>query len=253
MRIVRFWDGNKVSYGSLEDDIVWPIEGNLYGNYSLSNKSMNLNEVQLLAPCEPTKVICIGLNYHDHAKEMNLPIPKEPIVFLKPPSAITGPGTNIVYPAQCTRLDYEAELAIVMGSVTKNIEPEDAMDNVLGYTCSNDVTARNLQPKDGQWAMAKSFDTFCPIGPYIATDVSASDLNIKLMLNGEVKQNSNASQMIFSVSFLISYLSKIMTIFPGDVILTGTPSGIGPMEPGDVVTVEIENIGKLTNVAVIIK
>jgi len=250
MRIVRFWDGNKVSYGSLEDDIVWSIEGNLYGNYSLSNKSLNLNEVQLLAPCEPTKVICIGLNYHDHAKEMNLPIPKEPIIFLKPPSSITGPGTNIVYPSQCTRLDYEAELAIVMGSVTKNIEPEDAMDNVLGYTCSNDVTARNLQPKDGQWAMAKSFDTFCPIGPYIATDVSASDLNIKLMLNGEVKQNSNASQMIFSVPFLVSYLSKIMTIFPGDVILTGTPPGVGPMEPGDVVTIEIENIGKLTNVVV---
>ena len=249
MRIVRFWDGNKVSYGSLEDDIVWPIEGDLYGRYSLNSKSITLNKVQLLAPCEPTKVICIGLNYHDHAKEMDLPIPKEPIIFLKPPSSVTGPGTNIVYPSQCTRLDYEAELAVVMGSVTKNIEPEDALDNVLGYTCSNDVTARNLQPKDGQWAMAKSFDTFCPIGPYIATDIS-KDLNIKLMLNGEVKQNSNTSQMIFSVPFLISYLSKVMTIFPGDVILTGTPPGIGSMEPGDTVTIEIENIGKLTNVVV---
>ena len=249
MRIVRFWDGNKVTYGSLENDIVWPIDGDLYGDYSLNSKSEALKDVQLLAPCEPTKVICIGLNYHDHAKEMNLPIPKEPIVFLKPPSSVTGPRTNIVYPRQCTRLDYEAELAIVMGNVTKNIEPEDALDNVLGYTCSNDVTARNLQPKDGQWAMAKSFDTFCPIGPFITTDIS-TDLNIKLMLNGEVKQNSSTSQMIFSVPFLISYLSKIMTIFPGDVILTGTPPGVGPMEPGDTVTVEIENIGKLTNTVV---
>ena len=249
MKIVRFWDGNKVSHGSVENDIIWTIEGDLYGHFTLSNKSLNLNEVQLLAPCEPTKIICIGLNYHDHAKEMNLPIPKEPIVFLKPPSSVTGSGTNIVYPPQCTRMDYEAELAIVMGSVTKNIEPEDALDNVLGYTCANDVTARNLQPKDGQWAVAKSFDTFCPIGPYIATDIS-TDLNIKLILNGEVKQNSSTSQMIFSIPFLISYLSKVMTIFPGDVILTGTPPGVGHMESGDTVTVEIENIGKLTNVIV---
>jgi len=248
MKIIRFWDGNKVSYGSLENDMVRSIEGDLYGDYSLSNKSLGLNEVQLLAPCEPTKVICIGLNYYDHAREMNLPIPKEPIVFLKPPSSITGPGTNIIYPHQCTRLDYEAELAIVIGSVTKNIEPEDALDSVLGYTCSNDVTARNLQPKDGQWTVAKSFDTFCPIGPCIATDISADNLNIKLIINGEIKQNSNTSQMIFSIPFLISYLSKIMTIFPGDVIITGTPPGVGPMEPGDAVTVEIENIGKLTNI-----
>jgi len=250
VKIVRFWDGNKVSYGSLENNLIWPIEGDLYGSYSLNNKSLTLNEVQLLAPCEPTKVMCIGLNYKDHAKEMNLPIPNEPIIFLKPPSSVTGPGTNIIYPPQCTRLDYEAELAIIMGRVTKNIEPEDALDNVLGYTCSNDITARNLQPKDGQWAMAKSFDTFCPLGPYIATDISTENLNIKLMVNGEVKQNSNISQMIFSISFLISYLSKIMTIFPGDVILTGTPPGVGPMKSGDTVTVEIENIGELTNIIV---
>ena len=247
MKIVRFWDGNKVSYGSLEDDIVWPIEGDVYGDYSLSSKSLALKEVQLLAPCEPTKIICIGLNYHDHAKEMNLPVPKYPVVFLKPPSSVTGPGTNIIYPKQCTRMDYEAELAIVIGSVTKNIEPEDALDNVLGYTCANDVTARNLQPKDGQWTIAKSFDTFSPIGPYIVTDISPDNLNVKLLLNGEIKQSSNTSQLMFSIPFIISYLSKVMTIFPGDIIITGTPAGVGPMEPGDTVTVEIENIGKLTN------
>lgn len=248
MKIIRFWDGNKVSYGSLENDMVRLIEGDLYSEYTFTNKSLAFNEVQLLAPCEPTKIICIGLNYYDHAKEMNLPIPKEPIVFLKPPSSVTGPGTNIVYPPQCTRLDYEAELAIVIGSVTKNIEPEDALDSILGYTCSNDVTARNLQPKNGQWTVSKSFDTFCPMGPYIVTNISAENLNIKLMINGEIKQNSNTSQMIFSIPFLISYLSKIMTIFPGDVIITGTPPGVGPMEPGDTVTVEIENIGRLTNI-----
>lgn len=247
MKIVRFWDGNKVSYGSLADHKISPISGSIFGNFTISKETIDFNDVQILTPCEPTKVVCIGLNYYDHAKEMNLSVPEEPIVFLKPSSSVTGPDTNIVYPPQCTRMDYEAELAVVMGSVTKNIEAEDALSNVLGYTCSNDVTARNLQPKDGQWTIAKSFDTFCPIGPYIVTDISADNLEIKLIINNEIKQNSNTSQMIFSVPYLISYLSKVMTLFPGDVIITGTPPGVGPMELGDTVTVEIEKIGKLTN------
>ncbi|KUO50495.1 MAG: hypothetical protein APF76_07525 [Desulfitibacter sp. BRH_c19] len=247
MKIVRFWDGNKISYGSLDNHKISPINGNLFGNFTIGKETLEFNEIQLLAPCEPTKIICIGLNYHDHAKEMNLPVPKEPIVFLKPSSSITGPGNNIVYPPQCTSMSYEAELAVVMGSVTKNVEVEDALDNILGYTCSNDVTARNLQPKDGQWTVSKSFDTFCPIGPYIVTDISADNLAIKLIINNEIKQNSNTSQMIFSIPFLVSYLSKIMTLFPGDVIITGTPPGVGPMEPGDTIIVEIEEIGKLNN------
>ncbi|MEW6621611.1 MAG: fumarylacetoacetate hydrolase family protein [Bacillota bacterium] len=247
MKIVRIWDGTKVSYGILDISSVIPIEGNIYGEYQLSKKEYTLSEVQLLVPCEPTKIICIGLNYHDHAKEVSLPIPKEPVVFLKPPSTLTASGSNIVYPVQCNRLDYEAELAIIIGTVVKDIKPTEVMDCVFGYTCANDITARNLQPLDGQWTVAKSFDTFCPIGPYIETEISPDSLDIKLWLNGNIKQNSNTSQMIFDVPYLVSYLSKIMTLFPGDIIITGTPSGVGPMNPGDTVEVEITGLGKLVN------
>ncbi len=248
MKIVRFWDGNNVSYGSYEsDDTIFYFEGDPFSYYEISKKSVMANEVQLLAPCEPSKVICIGLNYKDHAIEMSLPIPKEPVVFLKAPSAITGPGSNIIYPTLCTKMSYEAELAIVIGNIAKDIEPHEAKEKILGYTCSNDITARNLQTKDGQWTISKSFDTFCPLGPFIVTNISPENLNIKLILNGEVKQNSNTSQMIFSPTYLVSYLSKVMTLFPGDVIITGTPSGVGELHPGDRVEVEIEKIGKLIN------
>lgn len=247
MKIVRFWDGDSISYGVLEDEKIAMVKGNIYGSHVVDGTLVDLEDVQLLAPCEPSKIVCIGLNYHDHAKEMSLPVPKEPVVFLKPPSSITGPDTNVIHPPQCKKLDYEAELAVVIGDVTRNVEPEETSEKILGYTCANDVTARDLQPRDGQWTLSKSFDTFCPIGPYIKTDIKVDSLAIKLFLNGQLKQNSNTSEMIFSIPFLISYISKIMTLFPGDIIITGTPSGIGSMEPGDTVTVDIEGIGNLNN------
>ncbi len=247
MKIIRFWDGERVSYGVSETDSVRIIEGDLFGENTIGDRVFDKRHIQILAPCEPSKVICIGLNYHDHAKEVSMEIPTQPVVFLKPSSAVTGTGTSIIYPPQCTRLDYEAELAIVMKDIAQCIEPEEAPAKILGFTCANDITARNLQPMDGQWTLAKSFDTFCPIGPHIETNIDPSNLSIKLYLNGELKQDSNTSQMIFSVDYIISYLSKHMTLFPGDVIITGTSPGISAMKAGDTVEVDIEGIGKLVN------
>ena len=189
-----------------------------------------------MMPFSPSKIICVGLNYYDHAKELGMEIPKSPVLFLKPPTAVIGNGDKIIYPAQTSTLHYEAELAIVI-----------LEDRSLGYTCANDVTARDLQKIDGQWTRAKSFNTFCPLGPKIVSGIDSDNLNIKLYLNGEIKQNSNTSQMIFKPLYLVKFISEIMTLLPGDVILTGTPPGVGPMDRGDEVVVEIEGIGRLTN------
>ena len=189
-----------------------------------------------MMPFSPSKIICVGLNYYDHAKELGMEIPKYPVLFLKPPTAVIGDGDKIIYPAQTSNLHYEAELAIVI-----------LEDRSLGYTCANDVTARDLQKIDGQWTRAKSFNTFCPLGPKIVSGIDSDNLNIKLYLNGEIKQNSNTSQMIFKPLYLVKFISEIMTLLPGDVILTGTPPGVGPMDRGDEVVVEIEGIGRLTN------
>jgi len=177
-----------------------------------------------------------------------LPIPKWPVFFMKPTTTVIGPGANIIYPGYfVTRVDYEAELAVVMKRRAKNVKETEALDYILGYTCANDVTARNLQPKDGQWTIAKSFDTFLPLGPAIVPDVSPDNLDISCLVNGLVKQSSNTRNFIFTVPFLVSYLSKIMTLLPGDVIITGTPSGISPIIPGDQVTVSIKGVGDLIN------
>ena len=186
---------------------------------------------------KPTKIIAVGLNYIDHAKELKMPIPDEPIIFLKPPTAVISHKDKIIYPKVVKQLDYEAELAVVMKD----------KKHILGYTCANDVTARDLQRKDVQWTRSKSFDTFCPLGPRVVKNVDPNNLEIKLYLNGKLKQSSHTSNMIFRVEELVSFISKIMTLCPGDVILTGTPPGVGPMKIGDVVEVEIEGIGKLTN------
>lgn len=206
---------------------------------------------KMLPPVMPSKVVCVGLNYRDHAKELGLDLPNEPLIFLKPGSAVNGHLDNILYPEQSERVDYEAELAVVISGRCSKVSPEDAAGYILGYTCLNDVTARDLQVKDGQWTRAKSFDTFCPIGPCIETEVSdPHNLDIRLVLNGEIKQSSNTSNLIFSVSELISTISHIMTLNEGDVIATGTPSGIGPMNRGDKVCVEIEGIGILENILI---
>ena len=197
----------------------------------------------------PTKIVAIGLNYKKHAKELNLPIPKHPVIFLKPPTAIISNKENIIYPKQSKRVDYEAELAMVIKKKAKDVNQRDAIKYVEGYTCLNDVTARDLQFKDTQWTRAKSFDTFAPIGPRLVKPDKISEQNtrIQLLLNGKIKQNTTTDDMIFSIAYLISYISKIMTLNPGDIITTGTPAGIGPMKKGDTVEVRIDGIGSLKN------
>ncbi len=203
---------------------------------------------RFLAPVQPSKIIAVGLNYRDHAREMGLELPGEPILFMKPATAVIGPFEEIRYPSQSSRVDYEAELAVVIGTTCRNVRASRAKDCILGYTCLNDVTARDLQAKDGQWTRAKSFDTFAPIGPWIATDIEDPHaLSITARLNGEVKQSSNTSNLIFSVFELVEFISSVMTLKPGDVIATGTPSGVGPMLPGDEIAIEIEGIGVLNN------
>jgi len=207
-----------------------------------------LSEVELLSPSSPSKVVAVGLNYKDHAKELGMEMPDEPILFLKPPTSVIGPDQEIKYPAQSKEVDYEAELAIVIGKATKDVSVENTDDFILGYSCANDVTARDLQRKDGQWSRAKSFDTFCPVGPWIETELDPDNLDIKLLLDDEVKQHSKTSQMMFNCRQLVSFISRVMMLSPGDVILTGTPPGVGPMQPNSKVEVEVEGIGKLINV-----
>ena len=195
----------------------------------------------------PSKIVCVGLNYRDHAKEMRVELPAYPIIFLKPPSALIGPGEAIVYPPQTKELHYEGELAVVIKDKIKNIQAAEAAAHILGYTCGNDVTARDLQRLDGQWARAKSFDTFCALGPEVVP-LDPADLAIKTLLNGEVKQSSRTSEMVFRVDYLVAFISQVMTLEPEDVIMTGTPAGIGPMHKGDRIVVEIEGIGRLENI-----
>lgn len=205
-------------------------------------------EFTFLPPVKPTKIIAVGLNYKDHAREFGQPIPDEPLIFLKPPSSIVAHLAPIVYPLQARQVDYEAELAVVIKRKAKNVEEHEAKNYILGFTCANDVTERFYQKKDGQWTRAKGFDTFAPIGPWINPDIRPEDgLKIQSIVNGEVKQDSNTREMIFAPEKLVSFISKIMTLEPGDIIMTGTPSGVGPLKPGDTVEIFIENIGTLKN------
>ena len=198
----------------------------------------------------PTKIVCVGLNYIDHARELNMEVPEEPILFLKPTSSIIYDGENIIIPKQSKRVDYEVELAIVMGKKCKNVKKEDAMDYIKGYTILNDITARDLQKKDGQWTRAKSFDTFCPIGPRIVKDINTESLNIQLKVNNKIKQKSNTKNMIFTVEELVEFISGVMTLYPDDIISTGTPPGVGKLNKGDIIECEIEGIGVLKNFVV---
>lgn len=247
MKLARYSKDGVENFGIVENGMVFPAKGTLFEGLSPAGSPVPLADVKLLAPCKPQKAVCIGLNYRDHANELNLAIPASPVVFIKPSTSVTDPGANIEYPAMSSRVDYEGELVVVIGRKAKNIKEADATDYILGYTCGNDVTARDLQPKDGQWTVAKSFDTFLPFGPWIETDVDPSALKIGAFLNGVRVQSSSTSNLIFPVPFLVSYLSKIMTLEPGDIIMTGTPSGIGPMARGDRIVIEIEGIGSLSN------
>jgi 2-keto-4-pentenoate hydratase/2-oxohepta-3-ene-1,7-dioic acid hydratase in catechol pathway len=198
----------------------------------------------------PSKIIAIGLNYHDHAKELNMPIPKQPLIFMKPPTAVIQNKGTIIYPPQSREVHYEGELAVIINNKTRNISIKNAHNHIAGYTCANDVTARDLQREDGQWTRAKSFDTFCPLGPRIVSNVDPSKLDICTRVNGVERQHSNTKNMIFNVFELVSFISGIMTLLPGDVIISGTPPGVGPIEVGDTVEVEIEGIGILRNTIV---
>jgi len=247
MRLVRFLAQGTPSYGMLNDDIVRELESASFSSLKPLKASHDLANVTLLAPCSPSKIIAVGLNYRDHANELGMPVPDDPIIFLKPSSSVIGPGASIIHPAMSSRVDYEAELGIVIKERTSRVAPAEVRTHILGYTCANDVTARDLQKKDGQWTRAKSFDTFCPVGPWIETDFDPDDVLIESYLNGERKQSSRTSQFIFKIDHLISFISHVMTLEPGDLIITGTPAGIGPMKPGDEIEVRIEGIGSLKN------
>lgn len=247
MKYVRFSYHNTISYGILEENTIKVLEGSPFGEYTITETAIPREKVQLLTPCDFSKAVCIGLNYIDHALEFQLPIPTEPVVFIKPSTSALAHLGTVQYPKQCNRLDYEAELAIVIGKKAKDVEVADVGPYILGYTCANDITARDLQPKQGQWTVAKSFDTFCPFGPFISDEVDPSNLSIESRVNGKTLQKSSTSNLIFGVPFLVSYLSKIMTLLPGDIILTGTPGGISGMHHGDTVEIIIEGLGVLKN------
>lgn len=248
MRLVRFLAQGKPAHGILSGDEVAELGGDFSSLCKMPRAHHAASAVKLLAPCVPSKIVAVGLNYRDHAGELGLSVPDEPILFLKPSTTVIGPGEAIRYPAMSRQVDYEAELGVVIKDRTSRIGPGEARDHILGYTCANDVTARDLQKKDGQWTRAKSFDTFCPAGPWIETELDPGDLLVESYLNGERRQSSRTSQFIFTVDRLVSFISHVMTLEPGDLIITGTPAGIGPMQPGDEVEVRIGGIGSLRNV-----
>jgi 2-keto-4-pentenoate hydratase/2-oxohepta-3-ene-1,7-dioic acid hydratase in catechol pathway len=257
LRIVRFAIRGKTKYGILKDDIIRSLQGSPFARLTIpgnswvfDGQSYELGEVRLLAPCLPSKIVGLGLNYRSHAEETGLPVPRLPLIFLKPSTAVIGPGDAIILPRSSQRVDYEGELAVVMGRKAKDVPLYKANDYVLGYTCLNDVSERHAQREDGQWTRAKGFDTFAPIGPWIETEIEPDNLKIETYLNGAPRQSAYTSELIFGVYDLISFISGVMTLLPGDIIATGTPSGIGPMNPGDVVEVRIDKIGTLRNFVV---
>ena len=248
-RFVRCVINGKTVEGLVEDGTIHPISGGMSGILSREPGSWSLDQAEaFLPPCTPSKVVAVGLNYRDHAREVGLAIPGEPLLFIKPSTSVIGHGEPVRYPAVMTRrVDYEAELGVVIGRRCRNVTPGEALEFVLGYTCANDVTARDLQTKDGQWTRSKSFDTFCPLGPFVVAGIDPSDLEIRMLLNGKVVQHSRTCNFIFPVNVLVSFISNVMTLEPGDVVITGTPAGIGPVNRGDVMQVEIEGIGTLEN------
>lgn len=252
MKFISFSDNeNNICQGIVEGDSIRQIQGNIFDNYSIIEKTHGMENIKILPPCLPTKVVAVGLNYKDHAEEMKKQPPKDPMLFLKPSTTVIGHEDNIVYPKHMSeRVDYEGELAVVICKEAHMVSEERAMEYVFGYTCINDVTARDLQAKDIQFTRGKGFNTFAPIGPFIETEIDPSNLNIASYLNGEKRQDSNTKNLIFKIPKLINFISSVMTLFPGDIIATGTPAGIGPMKPGDIVEVEIERIGKLINTIV---
>ena len=249
MKIVRYRTQDAVSYGVLRGNSIEPILGEPWPSIVPSGAaSVPLNQVKLLAPVRPGKILAVGFNYRDHAREFNKPIPTVPNIFMKPDTSLTAPDAPVILPPLYTRqVEHEAELVVVIGKKARFVPEKEALDYVLGYTCGNDVTARDMQSPTNQWSVCKGFDTFAPIGPWIETDLDASHLDIVMRVNGEIRQTTNTKELIFSVPYLISYLSGCMTLNPGDILFTGTTSGVSPVHDGDVMEVDIQSIGVLRN------
>lgn len=248
MRFIRYQIGQgEPRSGWVYEDRVGSIEGSPFGEFRRMEAETPLEAVRLLAPLQPGKIICVGRNYVEHAKELDNPVPDIPLLFFKPPSAIIATGQKIILPPQSRQVDHEGELVVVIGKRGRWIPPERAQEHVFGYTIANDVTARDLQKRDGQWTRAKGFDTFCPLGPWIETELDLTDALVTTRVNGEMRQMGSTREMIFSVPQIIAYVSSVMTLEAGDILLTGTPAGVGPLTAGDVVEVSIEGIGELRN------
>ena len=269
MRIARFSRDDNVAYGVVQESApdglasaaigpdtdgltIAELQGHPFGvgtdSVRYTGQSYPVADVRLLAPVLPTKVVAIGKNYADHAREMGGEPPDEPVIFLKPSTSVIGPGDPVARPVKLSeRVDFEGELAVVIGRLCRDVPPERVSEVIFGYTCANDVTARDLQAKDGQWTRAKGFDTFCPLGPWIETGLDPSDLELTTTVNGEVKQHARTSQLLHDVTAVVCYVTSVMTLLPGDILLTGTPAGIGPLVHGDRVSVAIQGIGALTN------
>jgi len=249
VKIARFSTGGDPRFGIVDDDEIVVLRGDpMFSGFDTTEERIPLADVKFLAPVIPrSKVVAVGRNYREHAAELGNEAPAEPLLFLKPNTSVIGPGDTIVRPQQSSRVDFEGELAIVIGSIAKNVPEADAASVVFGYTVANDVTARDLQEKDGQWARAKGFDTFCPLGPVIETEFEVASQGIETRVNGEVRQSGRLDEMVHSVASVIAYASAVFTLLPGDVILTGTPAGVGPIMAGDTVEVTVEGIGTLSN------
>jgi 2-keto-4-pentenoate hydratase/2-oxohepta-3-ene-1,7-dioic acid hydratase in catechol pathway len=247
MKILRFTNGFNIEFGIIDGDMIQGLAGPPYEGIKLTHNFYRPGDMRVLPPCVPSKIVALGVNYRSHGEEMSHRIPSEPLIFIKPATAVIGHEDKIIYPPSSQRVDYEGELGVVIKSLAHNVTVKNAPDYILGYTCFNDVTARDIQGRDKQWTRAKSFDTFAPIGPCIETDLDPGNLSLETRLNGEIKQKTSTAELIFPVYELVSFISQVMTLLPGDVIATGTTSGIGPMQPGDIVEVTIEKIGTLRN------
>ena len=249
MRLVRFRFGDRIATGAaeFEADTIRVLKGTFFEDPLPTGEEVPFDDVRLLAPLLPSKLVCVGKNYAAHAAEFDSAVPEEPLLFLKPSTAVIGPNDPIRLLPISGRVDYEGELAVVIGRIARNVRTEDAYKHILGYTCANDVTLRDLQRTDDQWARAKGFDGSCPLGPWIETDLDPTDVRVEARLNGDVRQAGQTSDMAFGVATLIEYITSFMTLLPGDAILTGTPEGVGKLSPGDVVEVEVDGIGTLAN------
>jgi len=247
MKIVRFAVQSKTLYGVLSGDRVRAIAGRPFRLVKMTGATYSLRDVRLLAPCVPSKIVALGVNYRSHADEMKSQLPKVPLIFIKPPTTVIGPEDTIIYPPSSKQVDYEGELGVVIKKKAKNVAESQAADFILGYTCLNDVTARDLQRTDGQWTRGKGFDTFAPMGPCIETKLDPTDVPIEVYLNGKLVQEGSTRDLVYGVNRLVSFISEVMTLLPGDVIATGTPGGVGPMQPEDTVELKIAPIGTLRN------